>query len=165
MRCPPICRLLLLATLGAAAATAPAAEDRALVALEESGLGTLHLEASIGDRQARFLLDTGSAYVVLNRATLDPLVSNGTAEPVRKLRAVMADNRERTVQVYRLARLSLANGCVARDVEAVALPGAARNILGMSALRQVAPFTLHFDPSLLEISCGGTSAAPALAAR
>lgn len=55
--------------------------------------------------------------------------------------------------VYRVAELDLGAGCVIRDFEAVALPGARKNILGLSALKSVAPFTVHLDPGRLELTC------------
>lgn len=123
------------------------------VALAPSDVGTLHLEIAVGDAHREFLLDTGSAYVVLSAQTLASLERGGHVQRVRSLRAVMANNSQSKATVYRIDSLTIGPGCVARNFEAVVLPGARKNILGLSALRQFAPFTVHFEPSRLEMNC------------
>jgi clan AA aspartic protease (TIGR02281 family) len=123
------------------------------VALAPSAVGTLHIDITVGDAHREFLLDTGSAYVVLSAQTLSSLERGGHAQRVRSLRAVMANNSHSQATVYKIDSLTIGPGCVARDFEAVVLPGARKNILGLSALRQFAPFTVHFEPSRLEMNC------------
>ncbi len=141
---------MLLANVGAAQA------DPTSVALEANDVGTLHVHARLdGGHAANFLLDTGSAFVVLTEATRRELEREGRLERLRDLNAVMANNASVRASVYRVSALDLGNGCVIRDFEAVALPGARKNILGLSALKRVAPFTIQFGPDRLALTCVG----------
>lgn len=142
-------------------AGSPVSADEFLdVALTSNDVGTLHVAARIGDTlDAQFLLDTGSAYVVLTDRTRRALAAQGALTRVRELRAVMANNATARAQVYRVSRLRFDDGCEVRDFEAVALPGARKDILGLSVLRKVAPFTVNVDPLRLQVTC--SSAAPA----
>lgn len=137
----------------AAALSASAYGVNTEVALAPSEVGTLHIDITVGDAQREFLLDTGSAYVVLSAQALSSLERGGHVQRVRSLRAVMANNSQTKATVYKIDSLTIGPGCVARDFEAVVLPGARKNILGLSALRQFAPFTVHFEPSRLEMNC------------
>lgn len=154
MRCRfPVILMLMSLVLGVRTATVHAA-DRVDIALRTNDVGTLHVDARLGRAVERpFLFDTGSAYVVLTEATRRALEAEGALTPVRSLRAVMANNATTRAQVYRVATLRLAEGCVVRDFEAVALPGARKDILGMSALRAVAPFTVNVEPLRLQLTC------------
>lgn len=145
--------LLLLAT-ALTVTSGVVADDSVTVALASNDVGTLHVDATLGAAvNTEFLLDTGSAYVVLTDATRRRLSSEGALTPVRQLRAVMANNTTARAQVYRVSALRLSAACVVRDFEAVALPGARKDILGLSALRSVAPFTVHLEPLHLELNC------------
>lgn len=145
---------LVLMAMMFVAACETSARDIVSVELASNDVGTLHVNATLGAAvNTRFLLDTGSAYVVLTDATRRRLASEGALTPVRQLRAVMANNATARAQVYRVSALRLASGCVVRDFEAVALPGARKDILGLSALRAVAPFTVHLEPLHLELHC------------
>jgi len=151
--------LLLTLALGTGTQWAAGSEPMT-VDLASNDVGTLHLRARLGEHvDTEFLLDTGSAYVVLAEATRRTLAEEGALVPVRRLRAVLANNAVTNAQVYRVTSLRLASGCVVRDFEAVVLPGARKNILGLSALRSVAPFTVHLEPLRLEMNCVATGAA------
>lgn len=146
-------RVTVALMLAAVAGTAPADETMA-VGLTSSGAGTLHVDARLGAAvDSEFLLDTGSAFVVLSESTRRRLAAEGALVPVRRVRAVMANNASTTAQVYRVRSLTVGAGCMVRDIEAVAMPGARKNILGLSALRAMAPFTIHLDPLRLEVNC------------
>lgn len=130
------------------------AEGAMSVALRSNDVGTLHLHGQLGtNHHVEFLLDTGSAYVVLSETTRRELERAGMLTPLRHLRALMANNASVRAQLFRVSELTLSSGCVLRNFEAVALPGAHKNILGLSALRSVAPFTIHLAPARLELSC------------
>jgi len=145
----------LLFTLLASLVLAPAVCASERVDLAPSAVGTLHVDAVMGRAvSGEFLLDTGSAYVVLSAASRDRLEAEGALEHLRTLRAVMANNARVSAPVYRVSRLALSPHCVLTDVEAVALPGARKNILGLTALRPLAPFTIHLEPAQLELNCG-----------
>lgn len=140
-----------LLALGAASQAEPTS-----VALEASDVGTLHVAARFdASHTTRFLLDTGSAFVVLTDETRRELQRAGKLERLRELNAVMANNASVRAPVFRVSALDLGNGCVIRDFEAVALPGARKNILGLTALKRVAPFTIQFGPDRLALTCVG----------
>lgn len=123
------------------------------VPLQSTSLGTLHVNVSVAGTGTPFLVDTGSAYVVLAADTFERLHRAGALTRLRSLRAVMANNARTTATVYRVSSLALGAGCEAQDFEAVTLPGARKNILGLSALRQLAPFTVRLDPLRLDLTC------------
>jgi len=77
---------------------------------------------------------------------------------VRTLHAVMANEVTAHAQVYRVSSLRLAAGCEVRDFEAVALPGARKDILGLSVLRALAPFTVDVAPPRLAVTCTAPAA-------
>ena len=146
--------IFLLSTVPVLAATTS-------VSLHDTEYGTYHLDGELGHGlHTRFLLDTGSAYVVLSEASTRRLLEQHVLTPLRKMRAVLANHSSVRAQVYRLESLVLGGGCVVRNLEVVAMPGADRDILGLSALTAVAPFTVHLAPSRLDLSC----APPALSA-
>ena len=139
--------LFMLASTWVSAATTS-------VSLHDTEYGTFHLDGELGHGvQTRFLLDTGSAYVVLSEASTRQLLAQHVLTPLRKMRAVLANHSSVRAQVYRLESLELGGGCVVRNLEVVAMPGADRDILGLSALTAVAPFTVHLAPSRLDLSC------------
>lgn len=156
-------RALVVAATLAVTAAATAGETMT-VGLSSSGVGTLHVEARMGEHvDGEFLLDTGSAFVVLSESTRRRLAEEGALVPVRRLRAVMANNVSTSAQVYRVTSLRIGTACEVRDIEAVAIPGARKDILGLSALRAMAPFTIHLDPLRLEVNCGAPVAIGAVA--
>ena len=88
MRVTPLISCVLAASL---LATGVAATET--VGLAPNAVGTLHVTAGLdGGGPTEFLLDTGSAYVVLSTATRDRLRAAGKLRQVRSLRAVMANN-------------------------------------------------------------------------
>lgn len=144
---------------------AAAAEGVTSVGLTSSEVGTLHMQGEMGHGiKTEFLLDTGSAYVVLSDSTRRELEAQSALVKVRHLRAVMANNATVRAAVYRVNELKLSTGCIIRDFEAVAIPGAEKDILGLSALRTVAPFTVRLDPSVMEMTCAGEADKAATAA-
>jgi predicted aspartyl protease len=148
-------KLVHLSLLLLISASALADEASVSVSLHGTEYGTFHLDGVLGQGVAtRFLLDTGSAYVVLSEASTRKLLAEHALTPVRKMRAVLANHASVRAQVYRLKTLGLGGACTVREVEVVAMPGADRDILGLSALSAVAPFTVHLTPSKLDLSCG-----------
>ena len=105
-----------------------------------------------GEIESELLVDTGSSYVVLSRSTFAKLKRNGATEPQRTIRGTTAAGRSVEAKVYLISELALSEACVLRDIEAVVLPNADRDILGLSALRRLQPFSLNFEPAALTIS-------------
>ena len=125
----------------------------ATVPMHEKGAATYYVSVSVNEgTSSDFLVDTGSGYVTINSNLLDQLVREKGAVFVKKIAAVMADGSETVVPVYRVASLTLGHDCVIHDVEAAVLPGNTRNILGLSALKKAAPFTLSTTPPALGLT-------------
>lgn len=125
------------------------------VPLSDKGYSTLYVQCRAGSLdQGDFMLDTGSGYVTLNESSLGKLRAAGEVSYVKNIRGRLANGEEQVVPVWRINRLVIAEKCVLHDVEAAVFPGKAREILGLSALKKMAPFTISMDPpSLLLQKC------------
>jgi predicted aspartyl protease len=122
----------------------------------DKGFSTYYVAGHIaGLGAAEFMVDTGSAYVILSQKTIKALKARGAARYLRDLSGVMADGSRATVPVFLVRSIHVGDDCEIRDVEAVVLPNTSRQILGLSALRKAAPFTLALEPPRLDLSrCG-----------
>lgn len=98
------------------------------------------------------LVDTGSGYVALTRTTFARIKDLPGVVYLRDIAGSMANGKRLNVPVYRVASLQIGESCVLTDVEVAVLPGATRDILGLSALRKVEPFALQLDPPVLYLS-------------
>jgi clan AA aspartic protease (TIGR02281 family) len=145
-------RVLLLFPLALLAAAAQAADFDTALPMRDAGTSTFYVDAVInGHAVQEFMVDTGSAHVVIDGETLSQLKEQGDAEYVKELAGVLADGSTTSVPVYRVAAISLGH-CLIRDVEVAVFPRAKRNILGLSALRKVAPFAISVEPPTLKLS-------------
>ena len=156
MKCGLITGLLVLATTIVRSGAAVATEFAAVVPLH--GGSAYYVSARIGNTAdiGDLMLDTGSGYVTINERTLARLQKDGDASYVKDVSGILADGSRRTVPVYNVASISIGCCCVVQDVEAAVFPGATRQILGMSALKKVAPFAVAIDPPNLSLSkCQG----------
>jgi clan AA aspartic protease (TIGR02281 family) len=155
--------LSIIFTILVQAALAPASlADGFDLPLERAKSGNLYVDAQLGNEmETRMLLDTGSGYVSLTAETFRRLKRDATESemPVfsRRITGVMANGRSASVPVYRLAELTI-GGCVLQDVEAVVFSRASENILGLSALRRVQPFTIDMDQGKLSGTACSTAA-------
>ena len=133
------------------------------VSLEATGAGSFTVRASLGDTQGDFLLDTGASLVTITPALFAELRKAGGVEPAGKVAARDAAGRLETLQLYRVESFTIGSDCRLGPVDVAVLKGGSRNLLGMSALRQAAPFAVAMAPPALALSrCGD---APGLAAR
>ena len=98
------------------------------------------------------MVDTGSDYVTINKSTLDLLKERGKVDYVKDVGGVMANGMDIVVPIYRIANLNIGCCCILHNVEAAVFEGTERQILGLSALRKVAPFALSVDPAHLILS-------------
>ncbi len=140
----------LAATL---ATCGPALGDEAAgfsVPLEQQSSGAFYVRGTLGASvETELLVDTGSSYVVLSRATFKALEKNQGASFKRTIQGATASGRVVKAKVYEVSALSIGDECVLQSVEVVVLPGSKRDILGLSALKRVQPFTFDLDPLAL----------------
>jgi hypothetical protein len=134
---------ILMASLVAIAASAAPARA-AEVALGESG-GIYTVTGEINRSVAlQFLVDPGSAVVVIPRAALSRLVANGSvseADVVGVSIAELADRSLHQTARIRLRELRIGNE-VARDIIAAVSPGLSHALLGQTFFKRFASVTL-----------------------
>lgn len=131
----------------------PAADFDTHVPMRDKGAATYYVDGEIhGLGRVDFMVDTGSGFMTINEETLAALRRSGDAVYVRDLSGILADGTTKRVPVYRLTQISIGPACTLRDVEAAVFPGKTRQILGLSALRQAAPFIFSLDPPKLVLS-------------
>lgn len=127
------------------------AADTAGIPLAERGASTLYVEVDVEGAGAReFLVDTGSSYSSIGPETLDVLERRGMATFVRRVGGTMADGSRQYVPIYSIDGLTVGDRCRLDDVKVAVLPGRERPILGVNALRRLAPITFSMDPPALE---------------
>lgn len=122
------------------------------IELEESAQGSLSIQADINGQSSEFLLDTGASLTTISQQRFDAINRNGKMKPVGKIAARLASGRLRTVKLYRIEHLIVGNGCEVGPLEVAVLGDDGRNILGLDALRRLAPFTVSFEPPQLDIN-------------
>ncbi len=123
------------------------------IPMRDKGAATYYVDGDIhGVGPVDLMVDTGSGYMTINEETLGVLKSSGDATYVKDLAGVLADGSTMTVPVYRITQLRIGSSCVLKGVEAAVFPGKTRQILGMSALRQNAPFIFSMNPPKLVLS-------------
>jgi predicted aspartyl protease len=109
--------------------------------MQQRASGNYYVSGTLtGGLQADFLVDTGSGYVALTPAVFARLRTAPGTVFLRDIHGGMANGGTFQVQVYRIQTLQLSPRCVLQEVEVAVMPGSTRNILGLSALRRVAPF-------------------------
>ena len=111
------------------------------------GGGTYYVTARFGDTTSgELMVNTGSGYTTINEQTLASLKEGGHAQYVKTFPA-----SSRTVPARRCLLSSDSSFhrllFVVRDIEAAVFPGSTRQILGLSALKKVAPFTVSLEPA------------------
>lgn len=124
--------------------------------LVEQDSGHYYVHGRIGGGiETDFLVDTGSGYVALSKATFDRVRARSPTAFVRLIVGVTADGGRLEVPIHRVAEIAIGE-CRIGDVEVAVLRSADRDILGLSALRRVEPFALTLSPPRLWLSdCDG----------
>lgn len=150
--------LLMISTLS----TVTAQEFNQRVPIMNKGASTFYIDSHIeGFGNAQLLVDTGSGYVTINEETFSVLYNAGHATYIKQLRSIMADGSQKIVPLYRISSINLGGECLIRDVEVAVFPKNTRQILGLSALRKVAPFVFSMDePANLLLSHCSNSDVP-----
>ena len=114
----------------------------------DSGAFYINAELDVGV-ETELLLDTGSSYVGLTRATFDRF--SDESEPLfsRHIYGALASGKVEKVPLYLLKSLKLADNCILEDIEVAVFPRADKNILGLNALSRLESFTLELASSRL----------------
>lgn len=125
----------------------------AAIPMQAKHSGTFYVDVSFeGVSSDDMMLDTGSEYMVLSEKTMKRLQSRSQVTYLNEVIGVMADGTEIKIPVYSLARLRIGCCCPVEDVKVAVFKGNTRQILGLSALRKVAPFSISVDPATLTLS-------------
>lgn len=120
------------------------------VPLVPKASGAFYVRGTLGGVvSSELLVDTGSSYVALSRKTFNALQRNKLTTYVRSIHGATANGRVVRARVYEVSELAIGEHCVLESVEVVVLPGSDRDILGLSALRRVEPFTFDLEPMAL----------------
>ena len=123
------------------------------VPMHSAGTATYYVKGQIeGYGSTELLVDTGSGYSTINEDALEVLIKEGSARYLRDLNGIMADGSRRVVPLYLISGITLGNKCLIKRVEVAVFPSNTRPILGLSALRKVAPFMFSIEPPTLMLS-------------
>ena len=154
--CPSMLRRTFIHLVALFASPAFAGEFDTVVPMSDKGASAFFVDADIeGFGAVQFMVDTGAGYTTINQEVLQALEANGHATYVKSLAGRLANGERVVVPVYQLTAITLGNGCRLNDIEAAVFPHTKRYLLGMSALRQAAPFAFSVDPPQLRLSdCG-----------
>ncbi len=122
------------------------------VPLTQTGSGGFELRAELGGVAGDFLLDTGASMVTINRDLFREIQKLNKLEKVRSVGARLASGKVKLLDVYRAERLIIGKGCNLGAVEFAVVERGGRNLLGMNALSQAAPFTISMSPPKLDLA-------------
>lgn len=124
----------------------------------DKGISTYYVEGRIaGQNKIDLLVDTGAGYTAINEKTLKKLKKKGLAVHTRDVAATMANGKRIVVPIYMVDSLEIGGSCKISNVEVAVLPGDSRCILGLTALKRVAPFMVSVDPPAISLSNCDTS--------
>lgn len=130
-----------------------AKEFGTFVPMREKGAATYYVTTEIsGVGALDFMVDTGSSFATINEETLVALVQQQRADYIRNMDGVLADGSRVTLPVFSIHSLNIGGQCTLRDIRVVVFPGKTRQILGLNALRQAAPFIFSMNPPQLILS-------------
>lgn len=110
----------------------------------------------------QFLVDPGSAVVVIPRSVLDRLILDGTVRENDVVGVSVAELADRSL--YKAVQLRLrelrVGGVVVRDVIAAVAPALSQPLLGQSFFKRFASVTFDNQRRVLILSDSGVAAAP-----
>jgi hypothetical protein len=123
------------------------------VPLHSVGTATYYVVGDIeGYGSTQLLIDTGSSYSTISEETLDILVDKGTAKYLKTLQGTLANGKVITVPIYLVSGINIGGNCFIHEIEVAIFSAKIRPVLGLSALRKVAPFVFSLNPPNLALS-------------
>jgi clan AA aspartic protease (TIGR02281 family) len=123
------------------------------ISIQEKGAVTYYVVGQVkGYHETDFMIDTGSGYTAINETMLKKLREQNNIEYMTTVSGIMANGKRTSLPVYRIASINIGGKCILNNIKAVILPGNTRNILGLSALKKVAPFAISMNPPELILS-------------
>lgn len=130
-----------------------ASEFSTAIPMEHKGASTFYVNTEIaGLDTVDFMVDTGSGYTTINEETLARLTQQQSASYVKDLQGILADGSRLVVPVYKVKSMNIGGSCNLENIEVAVFPGKTRQILGLSALSQAAPFIFSMNPPQLVLS-------------
>ena len=137
----------------AAPAAVQAADFDSKIAMSQADSGNFYVKGRFGNEESTdFLVDTGSGLVILSEPAFKRIAVMAGNKPISRKAARMADGRTKAINVYSVEQLVLGENCRIGPLEVAVIPGATRNILGLSALNKAAPFAIYTSPPTLALS-------------
>jgi predicted aspartyl protease len=125
------------------------------VSLARTAAGSYSLAVDLGGVPGEFLVDTGASLVTLNRALFNKVRARGGASPAGRVAARLASGKLEMLELFKIQHFSLGNGCELGPLTVAVRKRGGRNLLGISALQQTAPFAISTAPPALGLSrCG-----------
>lgn len=149
---------LIISALALTASFTSAAKDFDYrVALEPSSSGTMYVDATIANKiTAKFLLDTGSGLITINKATFEQLKKSEDVEYSHKVAARLANGKLHQVKMYRVSSFKIGDACDLGSVDLAVMPKG-NNIVSINLLNRAAPFAMYTNPPTLALSGCQTS--------
>ena len=121
--------------------------------IDKSQTGNLYVDAVINSNvRSQFMVDTGAGMITLNRALFKQISREGSVEKIGKIAARLANGKYQTMSLYKVQSFSIGENCNLGEMEVAVMKHSGRNILGLSALIKVAPFSIHTNPMELILS-------------
>lgn len=148
-------KIVILASISLLLAAAPAesAQFETAVPMSKKGTSTYYVPVQFdGELGNELMVDTGSDYVTINTTTFESLQQRGKVDYVKQVGGTLANGVDIVVPIYRITELNIGCCCILHNVEAAVFEGTERQILGLSALKKVAPFAMSVDPAHLMLS-------------
>ena len=120
--------------------------------MTQTGPGGFELHGEIAGVGGDFLLDTGASMITINRNLFREIQKRNKLEKVHSVGARLASGEIKLLDVYRVEQFTIGNACKLGPVEFAVVDKGGRNLLGMNALSQVAPFTISMSPPQLSLA-------------
>ena len=122
------------------------------VAMDRTGAGSLTVTAELGGVPGTFLLDTGAGMTTISQDYFNEIASVSDVTPLQDMMARLASGKLVPIKVYRIDSFQLGESCNLGPVEVGVMKRGGRNLLGLSALSQGAPFAVALSPPVLGLS-------------